>query len=123
MFAKTAIMNIKVIFYFSLLLFPTICHAQNRQLSIKVIDPLTSEPLNDIIVFMENSDCYARTDSSGLGVFSPECLKSKTICFIVRAPFVRKKFCLSTCSNYNATFIIPISRQKYLETRKLLPDE
>lgn len=115
-------MTIKI-FIFSLL--QTISfygYAQNKQLSIKIIDSVTSEPLSDIIIFMENSDCYARTDSNGLGVFSPECLKSKSICFIVRAPFVRKKFCLSTSSNYNATFIIPISTEEFRKTKKLLPD-
>jgi len=115
-------MHIKLFIFSLLLVIPFYSNAQNKQLSIKVIDSVTSEPLSDILVFMENSNCDVRTDSNGQCLLSPKCLKSNTICFIVRAPFVRKKFCLSTSSDYNATFIIPISRQKEREIRKLLSD-
>jgi hypothetical protein len=115
-------MNTKIFIFSLLLAIPFYSYAQNKQLSIKVIDSVTSKPLSNILVFMENSNCDAITDSNGQCFLPLKCLKPDTICFIVRAPFVRKKFCLSTSSDYNATFIIPISRQKYLETRKLLPD-
>jgi len=119
---KTSIMNIKVIFCILLLLFSVICHAQNRQISIKVIDSLTSEPVSDVLVFIENANCDVRTDSNGQCVLSPQCLKSSTVCFIVRAPFVRKKFCITTSSDYSSTFIIPISREKIKKLEKEHPE-
>jgi len=114
-------MNIKIFIFSLLLAIPSYSNAQSRQISVKVVDSANSEPVGDVLVFMENSNCDARTDSNGQCVLSPKCLKSKTICFIVRAPFVRKKFCLSTSSDYNATFIIPISREKEHEVEKMVP--
>ena len=89
------------------------CYSQSRQLSIKIIDSATSEPLPSVGVKLVNTGYANVTDKNGKCEIDSRMMKGDTLCFLINAFYATRRFCILSNNNYSAEIVFRIPYNNY----------
>ena len=89
------------------------CFGQNRQISIKIIDSATNEPLQSVVIKVINTGYIGITGKDGKCHFDQMAIRGDTSCFSIEAFYATRHFCILTNTDYFAEFTFPIPYKDY----------
>ena len=88
-----------------------------RQISIKIIDSATNEPLQSVVIKVINTGYIGITGKDGKCHFDQMAIRGDTSCFSIEAFYATRHFCILTNTDYFAEFTFPIPYKDYYRYR------
>ena len=88
------------------------CLGQTKQITIKVVDSATNQPLQSVSVKLLNTRYANITDENGKCQIDQTFLKGDTSCFVIEAFYATRNFCIIANKDYSADFIFRIPHEE-----------